>query len=401
MEKTAPDYTDARELNDTAAKLEILRNYRGDSVEFGIEPEEYKKDYIKAISEKLERAQNVLQFVGTDWIDYTTGNKVININKANLWFTKNVYLLFSIGKIFDAMDSEFFYYVIDYFNKETQSIYLGCRYKVLNHKQDIIKKIEKKIHIENGNYHVLMVIIVYAKESKLDDAPEDLFNNRGIVKYCIDHEEIKEAMLQFLDRYGLITNEPQIIKTPPNISGRRDGVTLAEAKFKYTDDVDWNSGPNRLLISDLCYRNDRDESFAIRTRMKEDARIFPRDRKERYRNQKSAYDRIKENNIAWTTPQFNKITGINSKMVDNVIPSDIMNDNTVLDFDMYNGATIQGEIKNERPLINSPLSNEFPVNYAGDYSQLFNYGVDGSMQLSDSRDIRKHGRTVPGMFINS
>ena len=360
--------------------------YLADSIEIGLESPMSRallSEKMKMLSDRMNVTQSVLKDVSYEWEDPISGNPVKNSGEANYWFTKNVYILFSTGKIFDVFDSEFFEEVLSYFDRDAGSVYIGCRYKVSNYEDTTVKRIEEKLALENGNYHLLAVVIVYATEENLEDAPEELFAARGIVKYCIDHDEIKELMFNFIDKYGLIVNEVGITKTAPNISARRDGLTLKEVKFKYTDDVDWNSGPCRELESDLHFRKERDEAFRKRTRIDQDARIFPRERHGRYRDQVPLYERMRQENVVDTTPQFMKQVGVGSKMVERIIPSEYVweEENRVEHVNPYDGEMTQGET-----IARAGIS--------GDYSALFNFGVDADMQYSVNNTSRRKGRSI-------
>lgn len=363
-------------------KQASINDYRQDAIEFGIHSklnDEINFGLTQQLQNKLSIMQNVMSDLTDNWKDSDTGNNVINAIDSRIWFSNNVYMLFSIGKIFDNFDSDFIKSAISYFDKDTQTVYLGCKYKVLDYKHDTIKRIEQKINVENGNYHLLCVIIVYADNKELINAPEELFAAKGIVSYCFDHDEIKDLLLTFLDRYGLIVDKPIEHIVPVNLSERRDGITHKEIKFKYTDDVDWNSEPNRSLFSDLQYRNDRDEQFAIRTRVVEDQRIFPRDRKSKYRNQNPLYQRIHDD-VAGNAPDFHKVVGVNSKMVEHIIPTEQMiEEQKMLNaYELYNNYEENKESKNKHTLLSD-------------------YGVDEEMQLPTGNyphSIRKQGRMI-------
>lgn len=280
------------------------------------------------------QTKNTLNKLSHEFRDSKTGKKILNGEDNNIWFSKHVYMLYSIGKIFSKKDNQYMDSVISYFNKENE-IYLSAKYDVMNYTDELIKKVEEYINIDNGNYHILLVVIVYGNDDELKNAPEYLFSSSGIVKYAINNEEIKEIMLTFLDRYGIATETFISTKQPAYISGNRDEMTLQENKFKFDSEVNWDDPNNRRLYSDLRYRNDRDNDFAMRTRLNEDARINGlREHQSKKRiDNNPLYSRIHDE-VASTRIQSPK-QGIISKMAEGIIPTDYIDKNKVYSYEIY------------------------------------------------------------------
>ena len=374
--------------------------YTNDSLMFSIDSpindQRLEKKY-KRLEEVANATTKMLKDISNEYVDPVTGRTIINANKNNMWFSKHVYMLFSMGRIFDRDDQAFYKTVNNYYNTDNE-MYLDCHHDIMNYKDDMVQKIERQIGIENGNYHLLLVLIVYGKDDELKDPPEYLFSTSGIVKWAIETEEIKEIMLTFLNRYGLATQSEIPHKIPTRISGRRDDNTLMDQKFKLHSEVDWNNEPNRMLFSDLSYRNHRDEDFAQRQRMCEDPRISgKRERPSKNRTASTLYQQIHAaNQKADTVPQYAKQVVI-SKMVENVIPSDYIgaepfnvdkediNNKRVRNYQVYDD-----RVSGHRKV--SAKSNQL----SGDYSMLYDYGVDAKMDLKSTGVKRPPGRIVHG-----
>ena len=376
-----------------------MADYTNDSMMFNMSSpmndERFRKKYgrLKRLSEETK---TVLKEVSNDIEDPATGKDILNADYNNLWFSQHVYMLFSLGRVFDKNDSNFFDSVVNYFNQENE-IYLGCSYDIMNYKDDLVKKIEQQIGIENGNYHLLLVLIVYANDAELEHTQEYLFSTSGIVKWAIESDEIKDIMLTFLNRYGIATEAPIPHKIPQRISGRRDDNTLINTKFNLHSDVDWNSEPNRMLFSDIAYRNNGNEEFAARTGLNEDTRINgKRERVTRNRlNTDSLYNRMyEESKKASTVPIYGKQVVI-SKMVENVIPSEYIGAHPyVMDDEEENYSKVRNyQIYEDRNKTKSKTPAKQNV-LSTDYSMLYDYGIDSSMDLKSTGVKRPPSRII-------
>lgn len=374
--------------------------YTNDSMMFSID----SPINDRRLEQKYKRMQEIaaattatLKDVANEISDPETGKTIINANYNNVWFCQHVYMLFSMGRIFDRNDQEFYNTVNTYFDADS-GVYLNCYHDTMNYKDDLVKKVERQIGIDNGNYHLLLVLIVYGKPKELENPPEYLFASSGIVKWAIEADEIKEIMMTFLGKYGLVTQTEIPHKIPARISGRRDDNTLMDQKFKLHSEIDWNSEPNRMLFSDLDYRNHRDEDFAQRQRMCEDPRISgKRERPSKNRTAGTLYQQIHNaSQKADTVPQYAKQVII-SKMVENTMPSDYIgaepyntdkedrDNKRVRHYQIYDD---RSKTPTKTPVKPNPMS--------GDYSMLYDYGVDAKLDLKSTGVKRPPGRVVQG-----
>ena len=354
--------------------------------------QKYKRleEVAAATTATLKEVENIIE-------DPETGKTIINANYNNVWFSQHVYMLFSMGRIFDKNDQSFFKTVNTYFDTDS-GIYLSCHRDVMNYKDDLVKKIERQIGIDNGNYHLMLVLIVYGKEEALENPPENLFASAGIVKWAIEADEIKEIMMTFLHKYGFATRSNVPHKIPSVISGRRDSNTLMDQKFKLHSEIDWNSEPNRMLFSDLDYRNHRDEDFAQRQRICEDPRISgKRERPTKNRTGGTLYQQIyNAGQRADTVPRSAKQVVI-SKMVENTMPSDYIGAEPYNrdEEDRGNMRVRNYQVYEDRTKNASKVSvKSNPM--SGDYSMLYDYGVDAKMDLKSTGVKRPPGRVIQG-----
>ena len=96
------------------------------------------------------------------------GNEIINHDQSKPLFAKNVAFIFGVGAIYDENDAHIKNTVINYF--DTRQFVAHLDESKLN------QEIEKKLKIQNWNYHVFMIPIVYASDDELSMTPEEQFN---------------------------------------------------------------------------------------------------------------------------------------------------------------------------------------------------------------------------------
>ena len=139
--------------------------------------------------------------------DYN-GNLCINSDAQKKWFAKNVALVFATGAIYDANDNKIMNTILGYFANNMESAFLKNLHRVEAYdKSELVKNIEKKLNISNGNYHVLLVPIVYANDEEvLSHAPEPKYSISGICDKYIRWKDITEYMQTIIAKYGFITH---------------------------------------------------------------------------------------------------------------------------------------------------------------------------------------------------
>lgn len=179
------------------------------------------------------------QLVGEDKKYRTTdGSIILNADPDRIWFSRYVAFLFAVGRIFDDEDKLKMDSVMSYFSDNHESAFLNNIYKIESYKDsELVVEIEKKLRIGNGNYHVIMVPIVYANDLQLEYAPESQFKRAGILDKYTSWEAITEYMKAMIVRYGLITrlertHQLKPTDVPPKVKSNYDDHT----KFSYNAD---------------------------------------------------------------------------------------------------------------------------------------------------------------------
>lgn len=161
--------------------------------------------------EETKRQMDIVNDIMTtrETTRYTNGdgNPILNSSQERIWFSRYVAFVFAIGRIFDDDDNVRLKGVLDYFVDNGENAYLDNHYRVDSYKESaLVKEVEKKLRVGNGNYHVFMVPIVYADDEALKLAPEDQFARKGIVDKYTSWDSITSYMKEMIVKYGLLTN---------------------------------------------------------------------------------------------------------------------------------------------------------------------------------------------------
>lgn len=194
------------------------------------------------------------------------GRKIINITKSNDWFRKNVAFIFSTGKIFNNDDRSRLDNILALFQSNENYSFLTNSYKLLDYKQKEVVELEKSIHVSNGNYHFLLVVIVTATDN-LSEAPEYRYSSIGVVDKYVDWNTVEQYMRNVITKYGLL-GEQAINSSNPSIKMGIDGQTTKTQRrvvdgeeFNINETIDMNNNETELMLS---FRNAQDELFGVR-----------------------------------------------------------------------------------------------------------------------------------------
>ena len=90
--------------------------------------------------------------------------------------------VFGAGAIYDENDAYIIDTIINYYDSNQLVAHLENHRIESYDESKLIQEIEKKLKIQNGNYHVFMVPIVYANDDEISTALEEQFRKKGIVK---------------------------------------------------------------------------------------------------------------------------------------------------------------------------------------------------------------------------
>ena len=107
--------------------------------------------YINAVSTLIDLSDNSAR-------QQAQANEIINHDQNKLWFAKNVAFIFGVGAIYDENDARIMDTIINYFDEKQLVAHLENHYRIESYDESkLIQEIEKKLKIQNGNYHVFMV----------------------------------------------------------------------------------------------------------------------------------------------------------------------------------------------------------------------------------------------------
>jgi hypothetical protein len=129
--------------------------------------------------------------------------------------------VFVIGSIFFKEDKVKLDKILDYFDQD-QTTYVDLDYEITNYKDERVKIVENKYEIDNGNYHILMIITVPT------DDPNEKFICNEYPRH--DFEDIIDFVVNYHQRYGKVK---EVI--PTEISVNQNSKLAHERVLKRTD----------------------------------------------------------------------------------------------------------------------------------------------------------------------
>lgn len=243
-----------------------------------------------------------------DTHDYD-GKLIINNTADKQWFKDYVALVFSIGCIFNSNDQLKLNEILKLFENSGDYGFLMNYHKVLSYEDPLIKAIEKKMEIGNGNYHLCLITIVQTQNpSILQLAPEQKYRFSGTIEKFCEWNDIYRFMKEIVARYGLMTSiEPTFDHRTASEMATweigNEGKSTKTARHVETEsnfdiDIDPNNENQISLNADLEFKHEQDEHFKPRIREVLRARASENNNPQRMRNiyNKSLYSRIAESN---------------------------------------------------------------------------------------------------------
>lgn len=167
------------------------------------------KNFEQATKNQLEKLHNLFKNNDNQNIlRDPNGALIINADDNKIWFSKNVAFIFGIGAIYDEEDDKIMNNVMAYFNNNHENAFLMNHHRVEGYLESkLIQEIERKLKLDNGNYHVFLVPIVYTSDPKiLSQSPEPKYSVSGIVDKYMKWQTITNYLREVIAKYGLITN---------------------------------------------------------------------------------------------------------------------------------------------------------------------------------------------------
>jgi len=163
------------------------------------------KKFQDETTEHMKNVYFVLDQMTNDNSDFKTadGSHIINITPDKLWFRNNIGLVFSTGCIFDENDQNMMNSLMTIFHNDHRTGFLDNIYKIYSYQEPLIQKLEDKMAILNGNYHICLFTLVF-KSADLDESPEGQYFKHGLINKYTDWNEIYAYIQESLGKYGLL-----------------------------------------------------------------------------------------------------------------------------------------------------------------------------------------------------
>ena len=298
---------------------------------------EYKNNHIDTYKKQTQRQLQILEKTFHDnnsspELTDSLGRRIINMTESKSWFKDNVALIFSIGCIFNEMDRVKLNALLNTFNNDGHVGFLMNYYKVLDYNNELIKAIEQKMIINNGNYHVCLFVIVLSSDKEvLNKAPEDQYSITGIINKFCEWTEIFQYMQQVISKYGLATEQIITHDDPLPWEIGADSLSVKtvrhpEVESKFDIDIDPDNENQIKLNQELEFTKEKEELFHTRVRNTrfdrndKDASYNPY--RNRFLKNGSLYTRIeKENNNGIVSDSIrDEHVGVQLRMNESVQP---------------------------------------------------------------------------------
>lgn len=261
--------------------------------------DEQMRTYQEQVNKQLNIVSETLQSNIPEVRD-EHGALILNATKERLWFRKNVAFIFGIGAIYDEEDEAIMNTVLSMFNDNRDGGYFGNHYQVESYENSaLIQEIEKKLKIGNGNYHVFLAPVVYAKGDELKQAPEAQFTRFGIVNKFMKWQTITEYLQSLMAKYGLITElfrqpDPQSWEIGQEGLAAKKGP-MDDVECKFDIDIDPDGRVMMEIEKNLEAQRDLHDNYNNRVREGKSQRDGVFNNKTQTRNKrKSLYQQMYE-----------------------------------------------------------------------------------------------------------
>lgn len=130
-----------------------------------------------------------------------------NENSDKLWVWNNLGLIFSTGIVFEEDDKKMLDEILNYFDS-SQTCFIPCQFQMFNYNNDIVKLIEMKFGIDNGNYHYILIPFIMTDDSSiLSKAPEKNFKSFGPINIIQGEDNIVQYIIDLNDKYGAVATD--------------------------------------------------------------------------------------------------------------------------------------------------------------------------------------------------
>lgn len=285
----------------------------------------------------LNLTQTELELNNYDYLAYDS--------KLKEKYWSNTTFIFSVGIVFDDNDTNVLIELVNMFDSN-QSTFLPNNYQLNSYKDELIKIIENNWNISNGNYHLMLVVLV----------------NDSVNNIILNVEDIKQYMKQQFNQYHIT----KVKRQPAEVLNRRtkfnsinnsasDNITIP----KYTDIKDFNvdeavSSDNVRVDRKLNEFTSIDSSHYYRKPAKNIQR------ESTYNKSNNTIQRLKNVNSLWKQLHSTNVVPddlyINEGMKGVILKSDTLysNDEDVVEYQIHSiGDINNSEIMPTNPNVNS------------------------------------------------
>ena len=241
----------------------------------------HMNDYMTQTARQMEVINNTFNVSDATAIRDHSGNRIINATAPRLWYRDNVALIFAVGCILNNTDRQKLDEILQLFVNDYEVGFLMNYHKILRYDTALVRALEDRLEISNGNYHVCLITVVSTNDVNiLANAPESQYRTSGVVqKYCT-WPEIYEYMQTAVARYGLVTEQRVTHDQKLSWEMGVEGLPVKtqprnEVECQFDIDIDPNDESQVMLRKDLEFRREKDERFNVRqrnTKMMRDAR---------------------------------------------------------------------------------------------------------------------------------
>ena len=319
---------------------------------------DYRNNHMYMYQNHTQRQLQILDntFNGRDApiLRDSQGRRIVNMTEEKLWFKDYVALIFSVGCIFNSNDRERLNEILRAFENDEEIGFLMNFKKVASYNDKLIKAIEERMEIGNGNYHVCLITIVTTNDSNiLSRAPEAQYRVSGVInKYC-EWNEIQDYITQITAKYGLVTEQRMSHDDKLSWEMGVEGLVVKtspknEVESSFDIDIDPENENQIRLDTELEFMREREEHFNTRQRNTKMMRDYKdgsyNPHRNRFTKNGSLYTRIYRDDTCGITDDsvHDSHLGVQLRMHESIVPPD----KARIEYQLYNDPNSYQDGKN-------------------------------------------------------
>lgn len=356
MSLNKPEYAsnDRVYMSDLKADVQPMDHPRT----FGLSSAATQQLWRDQITQQLQDVSTVNRYLhGSLSAVNETGKPLINFDSGKEWFISNVTFMFASGMIFGENDNKRMNRVLKSFENEPNKAYLMNPHQVMSYDDEVIKAIESERGYDNGNYHIMMAVIVNPDD--LDNAPLPELSHEGVVYSSLSWDQIETVLAKYISMFGVVAEY---------VEEYDDGGLKRRRRGNYLlGNHDDSTSILRMSISDFPNETDAMYEYNKRQNLRGQRLPFGEDQRapglgvdQRFKAGKSLYDRINADMRVNLTPAVDGNVGAMLRSDDMYLPPENQNPEYVLyrdnpsTYDHTNGTNITA---NANPIDKMTLPN--------------------------------------------